>query len=60
LRLDATLNGIGRHPFIPELEIAGFTLTGEIDRTAYGIDFAAPVIGAVIPVTINVELTRGG
>jgi polyisoprenoid-binding protein YceI len=45
---------------MPELEIAGFTLTGAIDRTAFGIDFAAPAIAAVIPVTINVELNRGG
>jgi polyisoprenoid-binding protein YceI len=60
VRLDARLNGIGPHPFMPDLEIAGFTLTGEIDRTDFGIDFAAPAIGAVIPVTINVELTRDG
>ncbi len=53
-----TLNQIGANPFMPGQEIAGFTLTGEIDRTAFGIDFGAPVIGAVLPVTINVELVR--
>jgi len=58
--LDATLNAIGPNPFNAEQEIAGFTLTGEIDRTAFGIGFGAPAIGAVMPVTINVELTRGG
>lgn len=60
ITLDATLNAIGPNPFDDSIEIAGFTLTGEIDRTAYGIDFGAPIIGAVMPVTINVELTRGG
>jgi len=54
---DAVLNQIGENPFDPEQRIAGFTLTGEVDRTAYGIDFGAPVIGAVLPVTVDVELT---
>lgn len=60
VKLDATLNAIGPNPFNAEQQIAGFTLTGEIDRTAFGIDFGAPAIGAVMPVTINVELVRGG
>jgi polyisoprenoid-binding protein YceI len=55
---DAVLNQVGPNPFNPEQSIAGFTLTGEIDRTAFGIDFGAPVIGAVLPVTVNVELVR--
>jgi polyisoprenoid-binding protein YceI len=56
--LEATLNNIGPNPFNPDQEIAGFTITGEVDRTEFGIDFGAPVIGAVLPVTVNVELTR--
>lgn len=55
---DAVLNQIGPNPFNAEQNIAGFTLTGEIDRTAFGIDFGAPVIGAVLPVTVNVELVQ--
>lgn len=55
---DATLNQVGPNPFMPDQEIAGFTLTGAIDRTEFGVDFGAPVISAVLPVTINVELTR--
>jgi len=58
--LDATLNQIGPNPFIPEQQVAGFTLIGEIDRTEFGIDFGAPVIGATLPLTINVELVQGG
>lgn len=56
---DATLNQIGPNPFNPEQQVAGFTLTGEIDRTDFGIDFGAPAIGATMPVTINVELIQG-
>jgi polyisoprenoid-binding protein YceI len=55
---DAVLNNIGPNPFRPDQQIAGFTLTGEIDRTEWGIDFGSPVIGAVMPVTVNVELVR--
>lgn len=55
---DAVLNQLGANPFNPTAEIAGFTVTGEIDRTAFGIDFAAPVVGAIIPVTINTELNK--
>jgi polyisoprenoid-binding protein YceI len=57
---DATLNNLGPNPFNPEQQIAGFTLTGEIDRTAFGVDFGAPAIGATLPVTINIELVQGG
>jgi polyisoprenoid-binding protein YceI len=56
--LAATLNNLGPNPFMPDQEIAGFTLTGEVDRTEFGIDFGAPAIGAVLPVEITVELVR--
>lgn len=55
---DARLNGVGPHPFDPGREVAGFTATGSIDRRDFGMDFAAPAIGAVLPVTVNVELVR--
>lgn len=56
----AEVNQIGPNPFNPEQQIAGFTLTAEIDRTAFGVDFGAPAIGAVLPITVNVELVQGG
>jgi polyisoprenoid-binding protein YceI len=59
ISLDATLNQIGPNPFNPAQQIAGFTLTGEIDRTDFGVDYGAPAIGAVLPLTINVELIQG-
>lgn len=53
---EATLNQLAPFPFNPDMQIAGFTATGEIDRTAFGMTFGAPVIPAVIPVTVNLEL----
>lgn len=55
---NVVLNKVDANPFNPNQEVAGFTITGDIDRTDYGIDFGAPVIGAVLPVTINVELNQ--
>ena len=54
---DATLNKIGASPLNPEQQVAGFTITGEIDRTEFGIDTYAPAIGAVMPVTITFEMS---
>ncbi len=56
VELAAVLNKLDANPFNPQVQVAGFTLTGEIDRTAFGIDYGAPVIGTVMPLTINVEL----
>lgn len=54
---DAVLNKLGASPFDPSLQVAGFTITGEIDRTAFGVDAYAPAIGAVLPVTISFEIS---
>jgi polyisoprenoid-binding protein YceI len=55
---DVVVNNIGANPFNPAQGVAGFTISGEIDRTDFGINFAAPAVGAVLPVTINTELTN--
>lgn len=52
---EVTLNKIGPSPFDEDQTIAGFTVTGEIDRTAYGVSFAAPAVGVTIPVRIDLE-----
>lgn len=52
----ATLNKLDVSPLDDSKRIAGFTMTGEIDRTEFGVDLMAPAIAAIIPVTINVEL----
>ncbi|MEL6678153.1 MAG: YceI family protein [Pseudomonadota bacterium] len=54
---DAVLNNLGPNPFNPDKTVAGFTLTGDIDRTEFGMGFGAPAIGAVIPVEINLEMS---
>ncbi|WP_161863647.1 YceI family protein [Algicella marina] len=54
---DATLNKLGPSPFNPDQQIAGFTLTGEIDRTEFGVSYGAPAVGAIIPITVNLEMS---
>ena len=55
---DAKLNNIGPNPFAPDITVAGFDLTGEVDRTQFGMGFGAPAIGAVIPVAISLEINQ--
>jgi polyisoprenoid-binding protein YceI len=45
---DVTLNDLGPHPFDPERTVAGFDAVGALDRTAFGMDYAAPAVGAEI------------
>ncbi|MEM1278245.1 MAG: YceI family protein [Pseudomonadota bacterium] len=58
--LEAKLNKMGPSPFNPDVKIAGFTVTGEIDRSQFGINFAAPAIGVQIPVRIDLEISPAG
>lgn len=53
----AILNKIGPSPFNPDKTVAGLSLTGEIDRTKFGIAYGAPAIGAIIPVKIDLEMS---
>ena len=53
----AELNQLGVSPFDPEVEVAGFTISGEIDRTEFGMDTFAPAIGTMLPVVINFEMS---
>jgi len=54
---EATLNKLGPSPFDPSTTIAGFTARGAIDRTEFGVSYAAPAVGAIIPVTISLEMS---
>ena len=54
---DASLNKMGPPPFDSSKTIAGFTVTGEIDRTEFGVDYAAPAVGVIIPVTVQLEMS---
>lgn len=56
---EATLNKIGPSPFDASQTIAGFTVTGEIERGDFGMDFGLPAFAAVIPIRIDVEISPG-
>ena len=53
----AKLNNLGPNPFNPDVTVAGMDITGEIDRTDFGMGFGAPAIGAVIPFTVSLEMS---
>ena len=57
ITLQAKLNKYGPSPFNPQQQIAGFTVTGTIDRTAFGMDYAAPAVGVEIPIQIELEMS---
>lgn len=53
---DVVLNKYAPSPFNPEIMVAGFTVSGEIDRTKYGMGYGAPAIGAVMPLRVDLEI----
>lgn len=55
--LQATLNKLGPSPFNPSKTIAGFTVEGEIDRTEFGVSYAAPAVSAIVPIRIELEMS---
>lgn len=57
ITLQAKLNKLGPSPFDPNKTVAGFTVTGEIDRTQFGINYAAPAVSAVMPIRIDLEMS---
>jgi len=45
---------------LPQLKgkmVKGFSITGEIDRTEYGVTYAAGAIGNIIPIKIELEMS---
>jgi polyisoprenoid-binding protein YceI len=55
--LDATLNQIAPHP-VPDYEgvvTAGFSASGSIDRTEFGMETYAPAIGSEVDLIIELE-----
>ena len=57
ITLQGKLNKLGPSPFNPNQTIAGFTVTGQIDRTQYGVNYAAPAVSAIIPIRIELEMS---
>lgn len=58
ITLDATFNQAGPHPFDPAKFVAGFSATTEINRTDFGMAYAAPVIGETVEIMIEVEARK--
>lgn len=58
LALDATLLHLGPHPMRPEREVAGFTATGEIRRSDYGMTGFLPMVGDEVTLFISAEAYR--
>lgn len=54
---EAVLNQIGPSPFNPSQIIAGFVVTGEIERSEWGITFGGKNFAAVVPVRIDLEMS---
>ncbi len=54
---DVRLNARGVTPLSQGREVVGLTATAEIDRTQFGMGFAAPAVSAVIPVRIDLEMS---
>lgn len=57
---DVRLNKYGPSPIVPGKTVAGFTATGELDRTRYGMNYAAPAVGGTIPIRIELEMSPAG
>jgi len=57
ITLQTRLNKLGPSPFFPDITVAGFTITGVIDRTKWGMSFGAPAIGALISIRIDLEMS---
>lgn len=52
--LDVVINNIGDHPMSGNPH-AGFTATGTLKRTDWGISYAAPAVGDEVSIRINLE-----
>lgn len=55
----AKLNRLGDNPFKKGEPLAGFTITGEIDRRDWGMDTFAPAIGAMVDIEMSFEMSPG-
>jgi len=55
--LDVTFNQAGKHPFSGDY-VAGFSATGTLDRTQWGMEYGVPAIGKDIELIIQVEGIR--
>lgn len=58
LCLDVTVNAVKRHPMPPFRRTAGFSATGTLSRSAFGIDAWSSMIGDTVELRIEAEAVR--
>lgn len=59
IALNVELNAMKRHPLPPFRRTVGFSATGRLSRSAFGIDAWPSVIGDDVELRIEAEATRG-
>jgi len=56
--LDVTLNRLGTHPFDKDKTVAGFTATGTLKRSEWGMDAYTPAVGDEVSLRIDIETLK--
>lgn len=56
---EAELNKLAQSP-LTQKQVAGFTITGTLDRTTFDLGYFAPDVGAEIPIRIDLEMSPAG
>lgn len=59
LCMDATFNALKRHPMPPFRRTLGISATATLDRTAFGLDRWASMVGRNVELRIELEASRG-
>lgn len=56
--LDVTFNKAGAHPFNPKKQLIGFSATGTLKRSEFGMNYALPAVGDEVEIRIEVEAEK--
>ena len=56
--LDVTFNKAGAHPFNPKKQLIGFSATGTLKRSEFGMNYALPAVGDEVAIRIEVEAEK--
>lgn len=59
LCMDVAFNALKRHPMPPFRRTAGFSATAVLDRTEFGLDRWASMVGTQVELRIELEASRG-
>jgi polyisoprenoid-binding protein YceI len=59
LCMDVTFNALKRHPMPPFRRTVGFSATARLDRTGFGLDRWASMVGRDVELRIELEASRG-